>query len=32
VTGALTLPLGVRAHLSCDPGGAHFEILEAAVA
>ncbi len=32
VTGALTLPLGVRAHLSCGPGGAHFEVLEAAVA
>jgi len=32
VTGALTLPLGVRAHLSCGPGGARFEVLEAAVA
>ncbi len=32
VTGALTLPLGARAHLSCGPGGARFEMLEAAVA
>jgi muramoyltetrapeptide carboxypeptidase len=30
-TGALTLPLGVRARLGCTAGEARFEVLEAAV-
>ncbi len=32
VTGGLTLPLGVRARLTCTAGEASFEILESAVA
>ena len=28
----VTLPLGVRAHMSCDAGEARFEVLEDAVA